>query len=376
MRVIVFSDCSEGTLPQHVALALKGSGAGVVGLLGRVGQLSKWFSQNDIYYYLLAGSAGAGLGATYSRVLWLRRFLAERNIDAIVYMGGVEALVVRAAAWLADIPIRIRVAACVPCSDGALVGQIESSTAWMDSERFDAATASAEQLSSALAALLGSANRENSSISLDVWGLASGSSRLPIAPFRSALAVPIALILGVAFNYDRLKSQAYRFVKRMADLVLTVLLCATVLPVAMLVMRYLRRARVLRVPVVGQCNRQFQLYCFAEPTTVRGERPGDRWSEFLWWVPALVNIWRGELSFVGPRLRGADEAGKPGCNWYDRQPGITGWSQVNWYDGISELELNGLDAVYATSCTVVGDLRIFAKALLGSVFPFRRRSKH
>ncbi len=86
-------------------------------------------------------------------------------------------------------------------------------------------------------------------------------------------------------------------------------------------------------------------------------------------LPQLWNVLRGEMSLVGPRplipceelvhtLRhrsGADRL----------RPGITGLSQVHGRDFLSDLEKARLDARYARTLHLGGDLRIVAQTLAG-----------
>lgn len=90
-----------------------------------------------------------------------------------------------------------------------------------------------------------------------------------------------------------------------------------------------------------------------------------RWS--LDELPQLVNIIRGDMSFVGPRpviirerrlidLReplGADAV----------RPGLTGWAQINGRNLVSDEEKAYLDGEYVANMSLAFDCRILLKTI-------------
>ena len=88
-------------------------------------------------------------------------------------------------------------------------------------------------------------------------------------------------------------------------------------------------------------------------------------------LPQLINILKGEMSFIGPRpladtdmkvisLRhqsGADRV----------LPGISGLAQVNGRNNLSDEDKAEFDFVYAKNITFVGDLRILFATVLNVV---------
>lgn len=90
-------------------------------------------------------------------------------------------------------------------------------------------------------------------------------------------------------------------------------------------------------------------------------------------LPQLLNILKGEMSFVGPRpllmeylpLYNAEQLKR-----HDVKPGITGWAQVNGRNAISWDEKFKLDVWYVEHRSLLLDLKImwltFAKVLKGS----------
>ncbi|HZY68110.1 MAG TPA: sugar transferase [Devosia sp.] len=100
--------------------------------------------------------------------------------------------------------------------------------------------------------------------------------------------------------------------------------------------------------------------------------PGLRWVRRfrIDEVPQLINIWRGEMSWIGPRpatvdVAEATEAVEP--KFASRllvKPGLTGWAQVNWgYASTVEEEVEklGYDLYYVKNMSFDLDLVIMAK---------------
>jgi lipopolysaccharide/colanic/teichoic acid biosynthesis glycosyltransferase len=87
-------------------------------------------------------------------------------------------------------------------------------------------------------------------------------------------------------------------------------------------------------------------------------------------IPQLINIWRGEMSWIGPRpasveVAEATEAVEP--KYASRllvKPGLTGWAQVNWGYASTvdeEVEKLGYDLYYVKHMSFDLDLVIMAK---------------
>ncbi|MEG2908644.1 MAG: sugar transferase [Erysipelotrichaceae bacterium] len=85
-------------------------------------------------------------------------------------------------------------------------------------------------------------------------------------------------------------------------------------------------------------------------------------------LPQIFNIWKGEMSIIGPRpaLWNQDdlyvEREKYGAN--DVVPGLTGWAQIN---GRDELEIDvkaKLDGEYVEKCSFAMDVKCFYGTIL------------
>ena len=83
-------------------------------------------------------------------------------------------------------------------------------------------------------------------------------------------------------------------------------------------------------------------------------------------LPQFINVWRGEMSIVGPRPIMIDQIELYGENfelYCAMRPGITGLWQVSGRNERTFAERVRLDAQYARSWTLAGDLNIMVKTL-------------
>ena len=78
-------------------------------------------------------------------------------------------------------------------------------------------------------------------------------------------------------------------------------------------------------------------------------------------LPELINILKGEMSFVGPRpllkeylpLYSEEQARR-----HDVQPGITGWAQINGRNAINWKQKFELDVWYVNNISFILDIKI------------------
>ena len=82
-------------------------------------------------------------------------------------------------------------------------------------------------------------------------------------------------------------------------------------------------------------------------------------------LPQLFNILKGDMSIVGPRppLASQDDLvelrrrnGALAC-----RPGLTGWAQINSFDGMSNAQKAAFDGEYAAKTSLVFDLLIILR---------------
>ena len=168
--------------------------------------------------------------------------------------------------------------------------------------------------------------------------------------------------------------------KRAFDIVLAlaalVLLAPVLLVVALLVRVLLGSPVLFRQQRPGLGGRPFYILKFRTMTDARDASgallpDAERLTAFgrflrstsLDELPELLNILKGEMSFVGPRpllmeylpLYSPEQARR-----HEVRPGITGWAQVNGRNAITWERKFALDVEYVERQSLLFDLRILA----------------
>ena len=124
----------------------------------------------------------------------------------------------------------------------------------------------------------------------------------------------------------------------------------------------------------GLHGRMFEILKFRTMRSGPGSDE-ERLSRFGKWIrrlsldeiPQLINVWRGEMSFVGPRplleeylpIYTPEQARR-----HEVLPGITGWAQVNGRNALSWEEAFALDVWYVDHWSIALDLRILMMTAL------------
>jgi sugar transferase EpsL len=83
-------------------------------------------------------------------------------------------------------------------------------------------------------------------------------------------------------------------------------------------------------------------------------------------IPQLWNVWKGEMSLVGPRpllLEYLERYTPEQARRHDTKPGITGWAQVNGRNTLSWEERFRLDVWYADHWSLSLDFWIILKTI-------------
>lgn len=84
-------------------------------------------------------------------------------------------------------------------------------------------------------------------------------------------------------------------------------------------------------------------------------------------LPQLINVLKGDLSFVGPRpllMQYLERYNPEQARRHEVKPGITGWAQVNGRNAISWEEKFSLDVWYIDNRSFWLDIRILWQTLL------------
>ncbi|MDR2525373.1 MAG: sugar transferase [Oscillospiraceae bacterium] len=168
----------------------------------------------------------------------------------------------------------------------------------------------------------------------------------------------------------------YRIIKRGLDMLLATILLALCWPVMAIVALLIRAENGGRVFFVqerpGLHGKLFRCRKFRtmrpahhedEPDMLRIGSLGKRLRRLsLDELPQLLNILRGEMSFIGPRpllpeylsCYTAEQMRR-----HDVRPGLTGWAQVNGRNTVDWDQRLALDCAYVAEQTFALDVKIF-----------------
>lgn len=174
------------------------------------------------------------------------------------------------------------------------------------------------------------------------------------------------------------------FVKRCFDLILVLVTAPLWVPL-LLVVGLLVRSRLgspvfFRQKRPGLGGKYFKLIKFRSMTDEKDAQgnllsDADRLPTFGRWLrstsldefPELINILKGEMSFVGPRpllMQYLPLYSKEQARRHETLPGITGWAQINGRNAISWDEKFKLDVWYVDHRSVWLDIKILWKTFL------------
>lgn len=183
--------------------------------------------------------------------------------------------------------------------------------------------------------------------------------------------------------YDSLK----RGGEAIGAFLLSILLLPLLVAIALLVKLTSRGPAIYKQVRVGEGEREFMLYKF-RTMKVDAEKNGPKWAEshdarttligiflrasHLDELPQLLNIVKGDISFVGPRPERPEfiKVLKEKVSFYEVRhlvkPGITGWAQINYRYGASvedaEEKLR-YDIYYLKNRSMVLDVAIILKTI-------------
>jgi lipopolysaccharide/colanic/teichoic acid biosynthesis glycosyltransferase len=187
-----------------------------------------------------------------------------------------------------------------------------------------------------------------------------------------------ATSMAAAFFGAPTQSFLDEFPKRAFDVVLSAVLLVLEAPVMIATCLALfiecRGPIFHRRPYMGRYGATF--YCLAFRTERRDGRGRGRFGTFahrwgLAELPTLINIFRGEMSFIGPAPHTWSFASTlselfPGYSERHRvRPGITGLSQISHISGITFVdvrEATAYDLAYVRDRHFAGDMRILLKS--------------
>ncbi len=173
--------------------------------------------------------------------------------------------------------------------------------------------------------------------------------------------LPLAELEEVWFLENLSKShKVYEFIKRPTEIILAILLALILTPIALLLGLLVaitsKGPALFRQKRSGRNDQEFMIYKFRTMRT-DAEKNGPQWAKpnddrttlagkflrrtHLDEIPQLINIIRGDLSFVGPRPERPEFVAhlKKDVPYFELRllvrPGITGWAQINYKYGAS-----------------------------------------
>lgn len=175
-----------------------------------------------------------------------------------------------------------------------------------------------------------------------------------------------------------------KYVKRLIDIILSLLAIVALSPVLLIVALLVRIK--LGSPILfkqarpGKNGKIFYLYKFRTMTDEKDENgnllPDDiRLTKFgktlrstsLDELPEFFNILKGDMSFIGPRpllVKYLPLYSEQQMHRHDVRPGLTGLAQVNGRNALSWQEKFNYDLEYVNNISLGLDIKIFIKTFL------------
>jgi exopolysaccharide biosynthesis polyprenyl glycosylphosphotransferase len=217
-------------------------------------------------------------------------------------------------------------------------------------------------------------------------------------------------IWPLQMGFQLARNSPYRYLKRIFDLAFSTALLVIFAPVFAIIALLIwidgkrerssdgvhghpKRQIIFRQERVGRANRPFIAYKFRTMVTNSSDEPGDIYTRKndprvtplgrslrklrLDELPQLFNVFRGEMSLIGPRAEWVRCAGR-----YEKaipfyhfrhlvKPGITGWAQVNYPYGESDedaIEKLKYDLYYIRNYSLTLDAMIVLKTVHTMLF--------
>ena len=184
------------------------------------------------------------------------------------------------------------------------------------------------------------------------------------------------------------KKIVYRISKRIFDILFSIVIGITVFPIVfvfcILILIGSPGSPIYQQKRVGLKGKEFTLYklrSMRNNAEINGAQWADKNDKRITGIgkfirktridelPQLINVFKGEMSFIGPRPERKifiDEFLKAIPDFNDRllvKPGLTGWAQVNGGYEITPQEKLELDMYYIENQSFLLDLKIIFKTI-------------
>lgn len=307
------------------------NGFSVLVFTTHVGEFTQWLSRSLIYYYLIPNRFGkrslefsTPLRSITDYIRDIANDLCGCRPSVVLCVGqGPVAFAARIAATLSYVPHVLHLSD--PSDDARLTAL---------AERFGVCGVD--------------------SIDSKSW-LQPGKARAltPASRLRGRIAAALYL-----FIRNKGARAIYLFGRRLVEFFTAVVLALVAAPVffSIALMRLFQgKPLVSRTLVQGKQDEPFELLSFAESD---GTLPVGK----LQWLPALLNVIEGELSFVGPRVMPRSPALPVATYWVN--PGLTGWAQLKGGATATQEELVAMDELYIGTLSPILDTKLLALAVL------------
>lgn len=185
-----------------------------------------------------------------------------------------------------------------------------------------------------------------------------------------------------------MEKKPYLVIKRIIDIIFSVLGLIILIPVFLIISIAIKIESkgpiIFKQKRIGKGKKYFTIYKFR---TMRSDTPKDIPTHMLKnangcitkvgnilrktsldELPQLVNIFKGDMSIIGPRpaLWNQDDLVKERDKYHanDIRPGLTGWAQVNGRDELEIPVKAKFDGEYVEKISFWFDIKIFLKTII------------
>lgn len=174
-----------------------------------------------------------------------------------------------------------------------------------------------------------------------------------------------------------LREKSFFFLKRIFDVIMSLSILILTLPILLITALLIHLGD--RGPVIfsqtrtGKDGKNFRIYKFRSCTINNDKKRLNQKDEYtkigkiirktsIDELPQLINILKGDMSFIGPRPWITEYYNN--MNTYQRQrcnvlPGITGLAQANGRNNLTIFEKIDYDLKYVENCSIKQDIKIF-----------------
>lgn len=177
----------------------------------------------------------------------------------------------------------------------------------------------------------------------------------------------------------------YNFVKRFFDIFFSsftlIFLSPILIVISLIIVLQDGKTPIFKQKRIGTSGKEFEFYKFrsmpvSTPSVVSTSKNKIKITFFgkflrrtnLDELPQFYNVLIGDMSVIGPRPSLPEQTNlikmRHNNNSIHLRPGLTGWAQVNSYDGMPEEKKAFFDGEYCEKVNLMFDLKIFLKTFI------------